>query len=76
VLFLSYLMNLIIAHMILVHERTALSLDDLVMAHVLIVVIVSRVGFHTHFEPRHLDSSRFPIMVLIPLVQTAMCKRL
>jgi hypothetical protein len=76
VLFLSSLMNLIIAHMILVHERTALSLDDLVMAHVLNVVIVSRVGFHTRFEPRHLDSSRFPIMVLIPLVQTAMCKRL
>jgi hypothetical protein len=30
--------------MVLVHERTALSLDTLVMAHMLIVVIVSRVG--------------------------------
>jgi hypothetical protein len=37
-------MDLTIAHMVLVHERTALSLDALVMAHVLIVVIVSRVG--------------------------------
>jgi hypothetical protein len=33
-----------IAHMVLVHERTALSLDALVTAHVLVVVIVSRVG--------------------------------
>jgi hypothetical protein len=38
---LSSLMDLTIAHMILVHERTALSLDTLVMAHILIVVIVS-----------------------------------
>ena len=37
------LMDLTIAHMVLVHERTALSLDALVTAHVLIVVIVSRV---------------------------------
>jgi hypothetical protein len=43
-LFLSSLMDLTIAHMVLVHERTALSLDALVMAHVLIMVIVSRVG--------------------------------
>jgi hypothetical protein len=44
VLFLSSIMDLTIAHMILVHERTTLSLDALVTAHVLIVVIVSRVG--------------------------------
>jgi hypothetical protein len=44
VLYLSSLMDLTIAHMILVHERTALSLDTLGMAHVLIVVIISRVG--------------------------------
>jgi hypothetical protein len=30
--------------MILVHERTALRLDSLVTAHILIVVIVSHVG--------------------------------
>jgi hypothetical protein len=42
VLCLSSLMDLIIAHMVLVHERTALSLDALITAHVLIVVTVSR----------------------------------
>jgi hypothetical protein len=42
-LFLSSLIDLTIAHMVLVHERTALSLDALVTTHVLIVVIVSRV---------------------------------
>jgi hypothetical protein len=44
VLCLKSLMNLTIAHMVLVHERTALSLDALVTTHILIVVIVSRVG--------------------------------
>jgi hypothetical protein len=44
VLRLSSLMDPTIAHMVLVHERTALSLDALVTVHVLIVVIVSRVG--------------------------------
>jgi hypothetical protein len=37
------LMKLTIAHKVLVHERTALSLDALVTVHVLIVVIVSRI---------------------------------
>jgi hypothetical protein len=37
-------LDLTIAHMVLVQERTALSLDALVIAHILIVVIVSRVG--------------------------------
>jgi hypothetical protein len=44
VLCLCLLKDLTIAHIVLVHEITALSLDALVMAHVLIVVIVSRVG--------------------------------
>jgi hypothetical protein len=44
VLCLSSLMYLIIAHMVLVHERTALCLDALITAHVLIMVIVSRIG--------------------------------
>jgi hypothetical protein len=67
VLYLMSLMDLTIAHMVLVHERTALSLDALVTARVLIVVIVflRRPGFsarasHTHFEPRHLDGPCFP----------------
>jgi hypothetical protein len=44
VLFLSSLMDLTISYMVLVHERTALSLDTLVMTHVLIMVIVYRIG--------------------------------
>jgi hypothetical protein len=41
VLCLSSLMDPTITHMVLVHERTVLSLDSLVIAHVLIVVTVS-----------------------------------
>jgi hypothetical protein len=37
-------MDLTIAHMILVHERIILSLDALVTDHVLVVVIISRIG--------------------------------
>jgi hypothetical protein len=44
VLLLSSLMDLTIAYMVLVHERITLSLDALVMAHILVVVIVSRIG--------------------------------
>jgi hypothetical protein len=40
VLYLISLMDLTIAHMVLVHKRTALCLDALVMTHVLIVVII------------------------------------
>jgi hypothetical protein len=36
--------DLTIAHMILVHNRTTLCLDILVMAHILIMVIIPRVG--------------------------------
>jgi hypothetical protein len=38
------LIDLTITHMVLVRKRTALSLDALVTAHVLIVVIVSHIG--------------------------------
>jgi hypothetical protein len=41
---LSSLMDPTITHMVLVHERTALSLDALVTVHILIMVTVSRVG--------------------------------
>jgi hypothetical protein len=44
VLFLSSLMDLTIAYMGLVHEIIALSLDALVMAQILVVVIVFHVG--------------------------------
>jgi hypothetical protein len=47
---LSSLIDLTIAHMVLVHERTALCLVALDTAHVLIVVIVSRVGLVSLLE--------------------------
>jgi hypothetical protein len=43
VLCISSLMDLTIAHMLLVHERTVLCLDALDTIHVLIMVIVSRI---------------------------------
>jgi hypothetical protein len=55
-LYLSSLMDLTIAHMVLVHKRTALSLDALGTAHVLIVVIVSRIGLVFSLE------SHFPTL--------------
>jgi hypothetical protein len=83
VLYLSSLMDLTIAHMVLVHERIALSLDALVMAHILIVVIVSRVGLVFLLEGPSPTLSRdtwtvhtFPIMVYVPLDQVVRCKGL
>jgi hypothetical protein len=57
VLCLSSLMDPTIAHMVLVHERTALSLDALVTAHVLIMVTVSRVGLVFPLEGHFLTLS-------------------
>jgi hypothetical protein len=83
VLCLSSLMYLTIAHMVLVHERTGLSLDALVTAHVLIVVIVSRVGLVFLLEGPSPTLSRdtwmvhaFPIVVHVPLDQVMRCKGL
>jgi hypothetical protein len=53
VLCLVSLMNLTIAYMVLVHERTVLCLDALVIAHVLIVVIVSRVAQFSCWRVSH-----------------------
>jgi hypothetical protein len=58
VLCLSLLMDLTITHMVLVHERTALSLDTLDTAHVLIVVIVFHVGLVSLLEGLTLTFSR------------------
>jgi hypothetical protein len=63
VLYLNSLMDLTIAHMVLVHERTALSLDTLGMAHVLIVVIISRVGLVFPLEDPFSTLSRDTWMV-------------
>jgi hypothetical protein len=80
VLCLSSLMDLIIAHMVLVHERTALCLDALDTAHVLIVVIVSHVGQVFLLELLTLTLSPgtwtvhiFPIVVHVPLDQMVRC---
>jgi hypothetical protein len=66
----------------LVHERTALSLDALVTAHVLIVVIIFRVGLvflqegFTAVLSQDTWTVYFsPVVVLVPLVQMVMCKR-
>jgi hypothetical protein len=74
------LMDLTIAHMVLVHERTALCLDTLVMAHVLIVVIVSRIGLVFLLEGLTLTLSPntwtihiFPVVVHVSLGQIMKC---
>jgi hypothetical protein len=83
VLRLSWLMDPTIAHMVLVHERTALSLYALVTAHVLVVLIVSRVGLVFPLEGPSPTLSRdtwtvhaFPVVVHIPLDQVVRCKGL
>jgi hypothetical protein len=83
VLFLTSLIDLTIAHMVLVHRRTALSLDALVTTHVLIVVIISRVGLVFPLEGPSPTLSQdtwtihaFPIMVHVPLDQVVRCKGL
>jgi hypothetical protein len=83
VLHLISFMDLTIAHMIMFHERIALWLDALVMAHVLIVVIIPRVGMVFPLEVPLLTLGRaglmvhtFLIMVHIPLAQMVRCKGL
>jgi hypothetical protein len=78
VLCLSSLMDPTIANMVLVHERTAL-----VMAHVLIVVTISRVGLVFLLEGPFLTLSRdtwmvhaFPVVAHVPLGQVVRCKGL
>jgi hypothetical protein len=80
---LSSLMDPTIAHMVLVHERTALSLDALVMTHVLIVVIISCVGMVFPLESPFLTLSRdtwmvhaFPTIVHVPVDQVVRRKGL
>jgi hypothetical protein len=73
---LSSLMDLSITHMVLVHERTALCLDALDTAHILVVVIISHVGLVFLLEGPTLTLCRdtwtvhvFPVVVHIPLGQ-------
>jgi hypothetical protein len=74
-------MDLIIAHMVLVHEITTLSLDALVTTRVLIVVIISHVGLVFLLKGPTPTLSRdtwmvhiFPVVVHIPLSQVVSCK--
>jgi hypothetical protein len=74
------LMDRAIAHMVLVHERTALFIDALVIAHVLIVVIISLIGLVFLLEDLTLILSLdtwmfhiFSIVVLVPLGQVVNC---
>jgi hypothetical protein len=83
VLHLVSFMDLTITHIVLVHEITTLYRDPLVMAHVLIVVIVPRVGTILMLEGLTLAWRQgtwmvhiFPVMVHIPVVQMVRCKRL
>jgi hypothetical protein len=81
--FHSSLMDLTIAHMILVHKRTALSLDALVTTHILIVVNVSHACLFFLLEGPSPTLSRdtwmihvFSVVVHIPLNQVVRCKEL
>jgi hypothetical protein len=83
VLCLSSLMDITIAHMVLVHERTALSLYALVTAHVLILVTVYHVGLVFPLEGPFPTLSRdiwmvhaFPIVAHVPLGQVSRCRGL
>jgi hypothetical protein len=83
VLFLSSPIDLTIAYMVLVHERTILNLDALVTAHVLIMVIVSHVGLVFLLEgstPTFVQDTWmvhvFPFVVHVPLGQVVRCKGL
>jgi hypothetical protein len=76
-------MYLTIAHMVLVHEKTTLSLDALVTAHVLIVVIVSHICLVFPLEGPSPTLSRdtlmvhaFPVVVHVLLDQVVRCKGL
>jgi hypothetical protein len=83
VICLSSLMDLIIAHMFLVHEKTTLCLDALVMAHIVIMVIVNRIGIvfllvgHTlTVSPDTWTLHVSPVVVHVPLGQMVKSKGL
>jgi hypothetical protein len=78
---LNSLMDLTIAHVVLVHVRTALCLDALDMTHVLIMVFVFHVGLVFLLEGATVTLSRdtwtvhvFPIVVHVPLGQVVRCE--
>jgi hypothetical protein len=77
------LIDLTITHMVLVYERTTLCLDALVLTHILIVVIIFRVGLVSLLKGLTLSLSRdtwmahvFPIVAHVPPSQMVRCKGL
>jgi hypothetical protein len=81
VLCLISLIDLTIANMVLVHKRTTLCPSALVMAHILIMVIIFRVGPIFLLEDLTLTLSLdawmvhiFPVVVHDPLGQMVKCK--
>jgi hypothetical protein len=80
---LIFLMDLTIAHVVLVHERVVLCLDAFVSTHALIVVFIPRIGMVFPLEVSILTLSQvtltvhaFPIVVHVPLAQMVRCKGL
>jgi hypothetical protein len=80
-LHLGFLMDLTIAHMVLVHERVVLCLDALVSTNALIVVFIPHIGMVSPLEVSILTLSRvaltvhsFPIVVHITIAQMVRCK--
>jgi hypothetical protein len=83
ILCLSLLIDSTIAHMVLVHERTALSLDALVTTHIFIVVTVFCVGLVFPLKGPFPTLSQdtwtvhaFPVVVYVPLGQVVRCEGL
>jgi hypothetical protein len=83
VLRLVFLMDVIIAHKVLVHMRVVLCLDDLVSTHALIMVFVHRIGLVFPPDVSILTLSQvalivhaFPVVVHVPLTQMVRCKGL
>jgi hypothetical protein len=77
------LMDLTMTHMVLVHDRTTLCLNALVMTHILIVVIVFHVGPVFLLEGLTLTLSRdtwtvhvFSVVAHVPLSKMVRCKGL
>jgi hypothetical protein len=80
-LYLIFLMDLTIAHMVLVHKRVVLCLDALMLTHALIMVFVPCIGMVFLLEVSILTLSRvaltvhaFPVVVHVPLAQMVRCK--
>jgi hypothetical protein len=83
VLRLVFLMDVIIAHKVLVHMRVVLCLDDLVSTHALIMVFVHCIGLIFPPDVSILTLSQvalivhaFPVVVHVPLTQMVRCKGL